>query len=75
MMNVAVEKDMLVALSVERIEGTTCITVSCEDYDTFRKLPNAVRAPDGTLCGKSGWNSDSGKGYYMSSVTLLRAAR
>lgn len=53
-----------------KIEGITCCVVDCNDFDCFKSLPHAV-SYNGTLCGKSGWNSDKNEAYYQSNVTLV----
>lgn len=71
MSRVKVEPDYLVALETGVVEGVTCVSVACTDYDHFRKLPAAI-SHNGILCGKTGWNSDKHQAYYQSNATLVR---
>lgn len=66
-----IETGYLSILAADQIEGTLCLVTGCEDYDHYRSLPVAITY-NGVLCGKTGWNSDSGRAYYQSNATLAR---
>lgn len=68
------EPDMLVALQVGVVEGTTCATVHCDDYEHFKQLPEVV-SYNGMNLGKSGWNSDTQRCHYQSNVNILHKVR
>lgn len=69
--NLKIESDYLVALSVDVVEGKTCVAVTCNDYDHYKKLPEVI-SHNGILCGKTGWNSDKDRCYYQSGVGLVK---
>lgn len=71
METIRIEPNYLVADQVAWIEGTLCIMVYCPDYDHFRQLPQVV-SYQGTLCGKTGWNSDSGRAAYQSNAQVVK---
>jgi hypothetical protein len=69
-MQVNIEANKMVAEMIGVVEGVTCIVVSCEDYDHYKQLPHVV-SYNGTLCGKTGWNSDTNRAYYQSNAHIL----
>ena len=50
-------------------EGILCLTVDCHDYDHYASLPHAV-SYEGKVCGKTGWNSDKNRAYYMGNAKV-----
>jgi hypothetical protein len=70
-MNVQVEEGFLVAQQVAVIEGNTCIVVTCNDFDHYKRLP-AVVSYNGVKCGKTGWNSDTGRCHYQSNAIIVQ---
>jgi hypothetical protein len=61
----AIALDAVAVLAVERCDSRTiCLVTSCPDCDTYQSLPAAVWY-DGLVFSKTGWNSDSGRGYYQ----------
>jgi hypothetical protein len=54
------------------IEGVLCLECNCQDFDCFQALPSVVEF-EGTLCGKTGWNSDRNVAYYQSNARIARA--
>lgn len=72
-MKVKIEKDYLTAEQIAVIEGNTCILVHCNDYDHYKKLPSVI-SYNGTLCGKTGWNSDTNRCCYQSSATIVKVS-
>lgn len=53
-------------------DGVGFLAVPCIDFDAFDALPAAVRFAD-TVYGKTGWNSDHGRGYYRTDGALAFA--
>lgn len=53
------------------LEGVVFAETSCEDYDHYRRLPQAVEF-QGRVLGKSGWNSDRCVAYYRSDKAIAR---
>jgi hypothetical protein len=74
-MNATPVKNAIVVECVENCEGITFLTVSLgggEHWDlwtTYSKLPNVVEF-DGKFFGKSCWNSDCGRAYYRSDMSI-----
>lgn len=70
-------KNAVVVESVENYEGITFLTVSLgggEHWDmwqAYSKLPAVVEF-NGTILGKSCWNSDNGRAYYRSDIQVAR---
>jgi hypothetical protein len=56
------------------VEGVTCLVVDCEDFMTYKGLPQALEF-QGVICGRSGWNSDKSVAYYQSNVALAAVRR
>ena len=63
-----IEGAILILDDQER-DGIRCLSVACHDFDHFKSLPAAVRY-DGQTFGKTGWNSDTGFGYYRSDAKI-----
>lgn len=59
----ATRVDAVDVVSSYELDNEHWLVVPCCDYDTFKDLPRAVKF-DGRLYGRTGWNSDSGQGYY-----------
>jgi hypothetical protein len=70
---IQIEKDYITATSVATVENVLCIVVDCTDFDHYKSLP-AVVSHDGRLCGKTGWNSDTGRAYYQSNAMIVKIA-
>jgi hypothetical protein len=68
-----VEVGYITALVVAVIEGNTCATVNCSDFDAYKRLPEVV-SYHGVKLGKTGWNSDTNHAHYQSNATILQAA-
>jgi hypothetical protein len=51
------------------IEGDIVAEVSCNDYDEYKALPQAIEVKQ-TVLGKTGWSSDKGYACYKSNVLL-----
>lgn len=66
-----IETGYLPIVASSRIDGVLCLITDCRDYDHFVSLPEAVTF-NGMLCGKTGWNSDTGRAHYQSNATLAR---
>jgi hypothetical protein len=68
-------KNAVVVESVQNCEGVTFLTVSLgggEHWDmwqAYSKLPAVVEF-NGRLFGKSCWDSDKGRGYYRSDISI-----
>jgi hypothetical protein len=71
---VKVESDKFVARHVAVVEGTTCVVVTCNDYNHFKKLPEVVSYGN-LLLGKTGWNSDTQRCHYQSNVNIVQKVR
>lgn len=61
----SVVQDAFPIIEAIRYGGILQLVVDCEDYDAFKALPAALKY-DEVVCGKSGWNSDTCRGYYTS---------
>ena len=65
------EPGHLTILQVGMVEGTMCALVDCTDHDIFQALPQVV-SYQGTLLGKTGWNSDTHRAHYQSNALVLK---
>jgi hypothetical protein len=61
--------DAIVILTYHILPGEIILETSCPDYETFKRLPQAVSF-DGQVCGKTGWNSDRGIACYKSGCPI-----
>lgn len=57
--------------TVGKIDGVSCLSVDCPDYDAYKALPVALTY-EGTVHGKTGWNSDINMAYYKSTALLAQ---
>lgn len=68
-------KNAVIVESVQNCDGITFLTVSLgggEHWDlwqAYSRLPNVVEF-NGRLFGKSCWDSDKGRGYYRSDMSI-----
>lgn len=62
--------DYLVLEGFHQYENVWYALVGCPDYDAWKKLPEVIRTSNNLLLGKTGWNSDTGRGYYNSNVIV-----
>ncbi len=51
------------------IDGEVVIETTCRDYDHYKSLPDVVSF-EGTVCGKTGWNSDREYACYKSGAKV-----
>ena len=72
MFSVKVVPNALVAVAVHLCDGVTCVVAECADFEAYKALPSVVEYK-GLLCGKTGWNSDTGRAFYSSSANVLKA--
>ncbi len=49
------------------------LLVPCADYEAYRALPAGILF-EGRTYGKTGWNSDTGRGFYCSARSFARVA-
>ena len=54
------------------MEGTRWASTDCAGYREFVKLPNRIMM-GGTILGKTGFNSDSGRAGYSSQAWVLNS--
>jgi len=71
MNKVKARPEYIAVLSSGMVDGILCIAVSCANIDEYKSLPGVV-SDDGTLCGKTGWNSDRGIAYYQSNTHIVK---
>jgi hypothetical protein len=79
-------KGLIVVEQAYELEGTKWLVVRLDsrtvpltehgnvDYVAFKKLPGFVMY-DGTVYGKSGFNSDSHRAYYKTGIAYATAVR
>ena len=68
-MEVKVVKGVIVLLGACMLDGELVLETTCRDYDHFVSLPDVVEY-GGTLCGKTGWSSDTNRACYKSGAML-----
>lgn len=71
-MQAIIQSNMIVIQNIYLIEGDTICIVDCEDYDAYKKLPQALMLDNGKICGKTGWNSDKQIACFKDNIRLGR---
>lgn len=56
------------------LDGISCLSVSCPDFDAFRVLPAALEY-EGKIHGLRGFDSDIGMAYYKTSALLAKVVQ
>jgi len=59
---------------MQLIDNKHVAVVDCNDYDDFRKLPDAIEI-NGKILGKTGWSSDRHYACYKENVMLGKPVR
>lgn len=59
----------IVILHAQAIGNELVLETNCSDFDAYKALPDVV-SYEGIVCGKTGWNSDRGHGYYKSTAKV-----
>jgi len=66
-----IKKEFISILSVEKYGDLTIATTTCENFNAYLDLPDAVEV-EGKVLGKTGWNSDNNVAYFRSDAKLGR---
>lgn len=64
-------KDKILITVKHVIEGQVVVETTCNDFDDFKRLPDVI-SYNGTICGKTGWSSDTGYACYKSGVNVAQ---
>ena len=70
-MQAIIQSNMIIIQQLYVIDGDTVCVVDCEDYEIYKKLPQAIEV-ENKLCEKTGWDSDKQYACYKSNVKLGR---
>jgi hypothetical protein len=67
-------KDQISILAVEKFGELTVASTTCNDFNAYLDLPDAIEV-EGKVLGKTGWNSDRSVAYFRSDAKLGTAWR
>lgn len=59
----------IVVRAQHEVAGDRLLETDCRDYDHYCNLPDVVEY-QGTIFGKTGWNSDKQLAYYSSAARI-----